>query len=62
MLGGHNIARRSERGVGSDQDSMLLTVVNEGVSLEVRLGLELVHCNRLLCNLLYSFHIFNLVV
>lgn len=48
--------------MSSDNDSVLGTVVNKGVSLEVGLGLELVHSDGLGGALLDSFDVFNLVV
>jgi len=62
VLGGHDIARRSERSVGSHYDTVFITVVDQRVSLEVRLGLELVHSNGLLGNFLDSFNISNFMV
>lgn len=62
MLGGHNITRRSKRSMGSHDNSVLNTVVDERVSLEVRLALELVHSNGLLGDLLDGLNIFNFVV
>lgn len=48
--------------MGSHDNSVLNTVVDERVSLEVRLALELVHSNGLLGNLLDGLNIFNFVV
>lgn len=62
MLRGHNITRRSKRSMGSHDNSVLNTVVDERISLEVRLALELVHSDRLLGDLLDGLDIFNLMV
>jgi hypothetical protein len=48
--------------VSSDNYTVLDAVVNKGVSLEVRLGLELIHSDRLFGDLLDSFYILNFMV
>jgi len=48
--------------MGSHNNTMLAAVVDQGVSLVVRLSLELVDSDGLLCDLLDSSDVLNLVV